>query len=233
MTTAPFPVMIFAAGLGTRLRPLTDGLPKALIPVGGITLIDRALALAREAGARRIVVNLHHLGQMIADHLAGQGDIALTWEREALLETGGGLRAALPLLGPGPVLTLNPDAVWTGANPLAALVAAWNPARMSGLLLTLPADRAMGHAAAGDFLTDAEGRLRRAAGAAGDVYLGAQILTTGALGDFAEAAFSLNRLWDRMIAEGRLYGLRHTGGWCDVGTLAGVAQAEALLRGAA
>jgi MurNAc alpha-1-phosphate uridylyltransferase len=232
MTAIP-PVMIFAAGLGTRLRPLTESLPKALVPVAGRPLIDRALDLARGAGARRAVVNLHHLGQMIADHLAGQGDIAFSCERDALLDTGGGLRAALPLLGPGPVLTLNSDAVWTGANPLVQLLAAWDPARMSGLLLTLPADLATGHAGTGDFLADAEGRLRRAAGAPGDVYLGAQILTTGELDAFAEPAFSINRLWDRMIAEGRLFGLRHRGGWCDAGTHAGLAGAEALLRGAA
>ena len=122
-TGAPDTMMLFAAGKGTRMAPLTDVTPKPLIPVAGRPLLDHALDLAREGGARRIVVNTHHLGDQIVRHLAGSG-VAISDEADALLETGGGLKKALPLLGDGPVLTMNPDVVWTGPNPVAALRAA-------------------------------------------------------------------------------------------------------------
>lgn len=223
--------MLFAAGFGTRMGALTADRPKPLIPVAGRPLIDRALDLCRAAGASPIVVNLHYRGEMLAGHLAGQG-VSLSWEQPEILETGGGLRAALPLLGSGPVLTLNPDAVWTGENPLAALAAAWDPARMDALLSVLPAAAAQGFAGPGDFVMDAQGRLSRAAGRPGLAYLGAQMLATGDLRAIPETAFSLNRVWDLMIARGRLFGLVHRGGWCDVGRPEGIATAEALLRSA-
>lgn len=218
--------MIFAAGRGTRMAPLTDRLPKPLIEVGGMTLLDRALDLAAEAAIARVVVNIHHLGSQIAGHLAGRRGIALSDESDALLETGGGLKKALPLIGPGPVMTLNPDAVWTGPNPLAALLAAWDPSRMDALLALVPSDRATARVGPGDFARDAEGRITRG----GDlVYGGAQIVRTDRLAEILEAAFSLNRLWDLMIAEGRAFGLVHSGGWCDVGRPDCIPAAEALL----
>lgn len=223
-----FAAMIFAAGLGTRMRPLTDALPKPLIEVAGRPLIDHALALARDAGCAPIVVNTHHLAGQIEGHLAGQ-EVILSHELQ-LLETGGGLRAALPHLGSGPVLLLNADVVWTGPNPLGQLAAGWDPVRMEGLLLTLPAAQALGHGGTGDFLADASGRLSRAAGRPGEVYLGAQILRTERLCEVAEPAFSLNLIWDRMIASGGLFGLRHQGAWCDVGHHGSIALAEALLK---
>ena len=227
-----FPLMLFAAGFGTRMGPLTADRPKPLIPVAGRALIDHALAIADAAGAAPRVANLHYLGDQIAGHLAGR-DVGLSWEREAILETGGGLRAALPLLGsgpdPGPVMTLNTDAVWTGQNPLIQLAAAWDDAAMDALLLLLPARQARGHAGSGDFLLDSAGRLVRAKGAPGAVYLGAQILRTDSLPAIPEAVFSLNRVWDRMIAEGRAFGVIHQGGWCDVGRPEGIAEAEAML----
>ena len=227
MTT--FPLMLFAAGMGPRMRPLTDALPKPLIPVAGRSLIDHALTLARAAGCAPIVVNTHYLADLIAGHLAGQ-DISLNHE-PVLLETGGGLRAALPLLGAGPVMILNSDAVWTGLNPLTQLARAWDAQRMDGLLLTLPVAKATGYQGAGDFRTDAQGRLTRARGQPGDVYLGAQILTTKALHAIPERMFSLNLLWDQMIVRARLFGLHHQGGWCDVGRPDSLSMAEALLRG--
>ncbi|WP_136683066.1 nucleotidyltransferase family protein [Falsirhodobacter xinxiangensis] len=217
------PLMLFAAGLGTRMGALTANRPKPMIPVAGKPLIDHALDIARGAGITRIVANTHYLPDQIAAHV----DIPLSYEPE-LLETGGGLRAALPLLGDGPVMTLNTDAVWTGANPLTQLLAAWNPARMDGLLLLLPADRATGHRGTGDFIGDP---LVRANGAPGLVYLGAQILKPEGLAGIAERKFSLNLLWDRMIAQGRLHGITHDGGWCDVGRPESIPLAEALLHG--
>lgn len=222
----PDALMLFAAGRGTRMAPITDRLPKPLVPVGGRTLLDRALDLALDAGIARIVVNIHYLGDQIADHLAGRAGITLSDESEALLDTGGGLRKALPLLGAEPVLTLNPDAVWTGPNPLAALLDAWDPARMDALLMLIPEERATARIGPGDFSRDAEGRLQRGGGL---VYGGAQIIRTEGLAGIDEEAFSLNLLWDRMIASGRAFGLIHEGGWCDVGRPDCIPVAEALL----
>lgn len=221
----PLPLMIFAAGLGTRMRPLTDMRPKPLIEVGGTTLLDRALALGRNAGAAPVVVNTHYLGAQIRRHLAGQ-DVLISSEAGSLLDTGGGLRKALPLLGAGPVMTLNPDVVWTGPNPLAALAAAWDETRMDALLALVPLDRATARKGAGDFTLDPEGRIARQ----GDlVYGGAQIIRPDLLAAIPERAFSLNRLWDQMIAEGRAFGMIHPGGWCDVGYPEAIPLAEALL----
>lgn len=218
--------MLFAAGFGTRMGALTATRPKPLIPVAGRPLIDHALALAEAAGVGRVVVNLHYLPNQIAAHLAGRPGVILSPEPE-ILETGGGLRAALPALGPGPVFTLNSDAVWTGANPLAQLRAAWDPAQMDALLLLVPPGRARGHAGGGDFLLDAGGRILRGSGA---IYSGAQILKTWNLAAIPDRVFSLNRVWDSMIAGGRAYGVVHSGGWCDVGRPENIATAEAMLR---
>jgi len=214
--------MIFAAGLGRRMAPLTDRLPKPLIPVAGRPLIDHAISLLRDAGIERIVVNTHYLAPLLEAHLAGTG--VETIHEPELLETGGGLRNALPLLGPGPVLTLNSDAVWRGENPVKALLRHWEPERMEALVSV--SDRVLGHAGAGDFLADEAGRLRRGPGL---IYLGAQILNPARLADVAEPVFSLNRVWDGMIADGGLYGLRYDGDWCDVGRPASIPLAEAML----
>ena len=222
--------MLFAAGFGTRMGALTAHRPKPLIPVAGRTLIDRALDLAAEAGCDPVVVNLHYLGQQIADHLAGR-PLHLSWERDLILETGGGLRHALPLLGPGPVATLNPDAVWTGPNPLIRLVDCWDEGTMDGLLMVAPVEAVYPKGGRADFSMDSQGRLSRHAstGGPGFVYLGAQIVRTEGLAAIEVPVFSLNRLWDAMIAEGRAFGLPHSGGWCDVGRPEGIAEAEAIL----
>lgn len=223
--------MLFAAGRGTRMGALTETRPKPLIEVAGRPLIDHALALADAAGTRPIVVNLHYLGDQIARHLVAR-PVTLSHE-PVLLETGGGLRQALPKLGTGPVMTLNADAVWTGANPLQQLAAAWDGDRMDALLLLAPRAQTRGHSGRGDFLLDSEGRIRRAEGAEAPVYLGAQILRTEGLAEIGEEVFSLNRLWDNLIARGRAFGVIHQGGWCDVGRPEGIAEAEALLKAAA
>ncbi|MFN3643134.1 MAG: nucleotidyltransferase family protein [Gemmobacter sp.] len=230
MRRRPDALMLFAAGFGTRMGALTADRPKPLIPVAGRPLIDHALALADAAGIARRVVNLHYRGEQLAAHLADRPGLALSWEREAILDTGGGLRAALPLLGPGPVLTLNTDAVWTGPNPLGALADGWDGQAMGALLLLAPRDRATGHAGPGDFAMDAGGRLTRGGPF---VYLGAQVIDPAALDAIPDRVFSFNRVWDRLIAEGRAFGLVHAGGWCDVGRPEGIALAEALLAGQA
>lgn len=231
MRNPPDALMLFAAGRGTRMAPLTDTTPKPLIPVGGVTLLDRALALARDGGARRIVVNTHHLGDRIAAHLAGS-DVVLSDERDLLLETGGGLRRALPLLGAGSdgtaVLTLNPDVVWTGPNPVAALRAAWDGARMDALLMLVPVDRAQGRVGGGDVSCAPDGRITRGGPL---VYTGAQIVRPGRLAEIAAEVFSLNALWDLLMAEDRAFGMIHPGGWCDVGRPECIALAERMLDG--
>ncbi|MFZ9198550.1 MAG: nucleotidyltransferase family protein [Paracoccaceae bacterium] len=223
-----FPLMVFAAGFGTRMGALTANRPKPLIPVAGKPLLDHALDLADEAGAVPVVVNTHYLADQIARHLAGR-PVTLSHEADEILETGGGLRKALPHLGDGPVMTLNSDAVWTGQNPLSQLVAQWDPDRMDALLLLLPVGQATGHNGTGDFVMGADGRIARAKGAAGLVYLGAQILRCEGLAEVDRRVFSLNLLWDEMIGRGRAFGLVHDGGWCDVGRPEGIAQAEAML----
>lgn len=224
MHADPNALMIFAAGLGTRMRALTAERPKPLIEVAGKPLIDHALDIAISAGIDTVIANIHYLPEQLAAHLAPRG-VALSLETE-ILETGGGLRRALPLLGEGPVFTMNADAVWTGTNPLAALGGAWDPMAMDALLMLIPRGRATGHTGPGDFLRDDDGCLARGPGL---VYSGAQIIKTEALNKIEEDVFSLNLLWDRMLAEGRLFGAVHDGGWCDVGHPAGIAEAESLL----
>ena len=225
MSVNPDAVMLFAAGFGTRMGVLTKDRPKPLIPVAGRPLIDHALDLAQGIHPARIVANLHYLPDQVTAHLEPKG-VTLSLEEPDILETGGGLRAALPLLDCDPVFTLNTDAVWAGPNPLKLLKQAWNADRMDALLMCVPVAQAVGHAGAGDFTADAEGRITRGPGL---IYGGAQIIRTGELHDFQEQAFSLNLLWDRMQKRGRLFALTYPGRWCDVGRPEGIALAEDLL----
>lgn len=223
-------LMIFAAGFGTRMGAITKTVPKPLIKVAGSALIDHALQVARGAGVRTIVINLHHLGQQIEAHL-GKQDLMLLWERDQILETGGGLKAALPHLGSGPVLLLNSDVVWTGQNPLVQLLANWDSRKMDALLLMATKENALGHKGTGDFVLDADGRITEwAKGKPAPVYLGAQMINPAAVRDWPEKVFSMTRIWDHYIAKGRAYGTMHQGGWCDVGTPDGIALAEGLLN---
>lgn len=228
MSQTPPALMLFAAGLGTRMAPLTDRLPKPLIEVGGQALLDRALDLAQAGGVGQIVVNMHYRAAQIAGHLADRPAIKLSDETAQLLDTGGGLRKALPLLGAGPVITMNPDAVWTGPNPVAALRAAWRPDQMDALLMLVPLQNARGRQGGGDFGLDAAGHLHRQ----GDlIYGGVQIIRTDLLAEIPQQVFSLNRLWDLQIAAGRAFGLIHRGQWCDVGRPDTIPLAEDLLHG--
>ncbi len=229
MRDFPFPLMIFAAGFGTRMGLLTRDRPKPLIPVAGKALIDHALETAFAAGARKVVVNTHYLANQIAAHLVGQ-DVAISHEADQILETGGGLRTALPLLGAGPVAILNSDGIWTGENPLLELASSWDGTRMEALLLLLPVAATLGHAAKADFALDADGRISRGLGGEDQVYVGASILNPARLADITDAAFSLNRPWNAMIAAGTAFGVVHQGGWCDVGHPQGIAEAERLLH---
>lgn len=225
MRATPRSIMLFAAGFGTRMGALTADRPKPLIKVAGRALLDHALDLAEDVP--RKVVNAHYRAEQIATHLAGHSDVSVLSETPDILDTGAGLRAALPLLGDRPVYTMNTDAVWAGPNPLHVLAAHWQPATMDALLLCLPPAQAIGHAGAGDFTLDADGRLSRGPGL---VYSGVQIVKTDTLHNMPDGAFSLNLLWDRMQADARLFGCTYPGKWCDVGHPAGIALAEDMLK---
>lgn len=227
----PFPLMIFAAGFGTRMGALTQGRPKPLIPVAGQPLIDHALEIGLQAGVTRTVVNTHYRADQMALHLAGR-DVAISHEAGTILETGGGLKAALPLLGDGPVATLNSDGIWTGANPLTQLAQAWDPHRMEALLLLLPLQRTLAHGAKADFHLAPDGRIGRDRGGEDHVFIGAQILQTPRIAATSDPVFSLNQPWTAMIAAGTAFGLIHDGDWCDVGHPEGIAAAERLIQSA-
>ncbi len=227
MRNNPDTLMIFAAGFGTRMGTLTRNRPKPLIEVCGKPLLDHALDQANAAGLETIVANAHYHSDQIVSHLAPKG-IAVSVEIDAPLDTGGGLKRALPLLGHQPVFTLNSDAVWTGENPLTELVNAWDPSRMDALLLLIEKDQAQGHTGTGDFMVNSNGQLMRGPG---HVYSGAQIIKTDRLRDRAEDVFSLNVIWNEMLVEQSLFGIIHHGAWCDVGHPGGIQEAETLLAG--
>lgn len=222
--------MVFAAGKGTRMRPLTDTHPKPLIEVAGKALLDHALDPLAKAGIAEAVVNTHYLADQIAAHTARRRAPRITISHEPdLLETGGGIARAAPLLGPGPILTLNADAVWQGPSPISTLQEAWR-GEMGALLLLVPHGQAVGHTGPGDFEMDAAGRLARRTGAqAPFVYTGAQILVPAPVYAWPEKAFSLNLVWDALIREGRLFGALYSGSWADVGQPSSLPLAEAML----
>ena len=218
--------MLFAAGFGTRMGALTADRPKPLIEVAGKPLIDHALALVQDYGADTIAINTHYMPEKLERHLSGTG-VLLSHETPDILETGGGLRAALPLLGDGPHFTMNTDAVWRGPNPLRQLSDIWNPEQMDALLLCVPKENAVGHIGKGDFLLGDAGRIKRGSGL---IYSGVQIIKTDLIHEVAAQSFSLNLLWDQMLAQGRLFGAEYPGKWCDVGHPGGIALAEAMIK---
>jgi MurNAc alpha-1-phosphate uridylyltransferase len=239
MIAVPQTAMVLAAGLGTRLRPLTNHTPKPLIAVAGRTLLDRCLDRLAEAGVTRIVVNFHWLGDQIRGHLKSRRDleVVLSDESDLLLETGGGILKALPLLGDQPFIAVNADLIWRDPpgqqSAVQRLAAAFDPAAMDALLLLQPREQADGHGGPGDFFLEADDRLRRRGSAAHApyVYTGVQILQPALFRDAPAGPFSLNILYDRAIAAGRLHGLAHRGTWMDVGTHDGLMHAEMMLHG--
>lgn len=233
--TAPTHAMVLAAGLGTRMRPLTLTRPKPLIAVAGRTMLDRALDRLRTAGVGRIVVNAHWLAPLLADHVAGQSDITLSPEAE-VLETGGGVVNALPLLGEDPFYVVNSDIIWTdGAVPaLERLARTWDDSRMDAVLLLVPTDRAMGYDGVGDFFLDPSGIPTRRGDRTGAplLFSGVQILAPRLFAGLAPTRFSLNLVYDRALAAGRLAAIIHDGGWYHVGTPDALEPTEAALRAA-
>lgn len=236
MPFAPTRAMVLAAGLGTRMKPGFPDLPKALVPVCGRPLIDHALDRLAAAGVETVVVNVHDRAEMLRAHLAARRapEILISDESELLLETGGGIARVLSLLGPTPFYTMNVDSLWIEGmgSALGRLAAQWDEARMDAFLLLAPVLHAVGYDGRGDFLMDATGRLTRRpeTWVAPFAWTGVQIVHPRLFAGCPDGPFSLNLLFDRAIAEGRLFGLRHDGIWMHVGTPEGRAAAEEVLR---
>lgn len=235
----PKTAMVLAAGLGKRMRPLTASRPKPLIEVARKALLDHLLERLRAAGVEKVVVNVHYLAGAVEAHLAKNPhglDIAISDERDLLLETGGGMVKAAPLIGADPFLVVNSDNLWIDgpADTLKLLASHWDGKRMDALLLLVPHARAENHRGMGDFHMDRNGRLRRRqrSHVAPFVYTGIQIVSKRLLEDAPEGPFSINLLWDRAIEQGRCFGAVHQGLWFDVGTPQAVKATELILEDA-
>jgi len=220
----PDAVMLFAAGFGTRMGALTSDRPKPLIKVAGLPLIDHALGLVRDLAPSRIVLNAHYNAQQIVDHVAGTG-VRVAVETPDILDTGGGLKAAMPLLESDVVFTMNTDAVWKGPNPLRILRDAWQD-DMQALLLCVPKGRAIGHAGKGDFDISDDGTATWGDDA---IYTGVQIIRLDTVSETAQDVFSLKTVWERLEAQGQLRAVTYPGEWCDVGRPEGIVLAEKML----
>ena len=227
--------MILAAGRGDRMRPLTEDRPKPLLSLRGRPLIDWVLDRFVQFGVSHVVVNVHYKGDQVRAHLAQRDDatISISDETDMLLDTGGGVRRALPLLGRMPFFVANSDAPWFdhGQSTLSMMAAMFDPARMDALLLVHSTADAIGYQGRGDFKLDAEGRLIRRARreTVPFVFTGVQVLAPALLADTADEPFSLNLVYDRAAAQGRLFGLRHEGDWMAINTPEGLAAAERAL----
>ncbi|WP_336970953.1 nucleotidyltransferase family protein [Sphingobium aromaticiconvertens] len=228
--------MLMAAGLGKRMRPLTATRPKPLVKVAGRALMDHALARMEAGGIRQVVVNVHYLADTVEAHLRvrkGDTQFLISDERAKLLETGGGLMRAKPLLGDAPFFCANSDNLWVDGprETFDMMRSLWDADRMDALLLLVPLARAQCHSGQGDFHMDAAGRLsrRKPSHVAPFVFTGVQILSPNLLVDPPGDVFSTNIFWNRAMQAGRLYGVSHQGLWFDVGTPQAIPVVEAML----
>lgn len=231
--------MVLAAGSGTRMRPITERIPKPLVKVGGRALIDHVLDRLAAIGVESAVVNVHHLADQIERHLAGRRapKILISDERKELLDTGGGVAKALPLLGTRPFFHVNSDTIWIeGVRPnLGRLAEAFDESRSDALLLLAPAASSIGYEGRGDYLLAADGQIKRRfeQETVPFVYAGAAILSPALFADAPSGAFSLVRLFDRASERRRLHGLLLEGTWMHVGTPAAIADAESAIAASA
>ena len=236
MSTTPRTAMVLAAGLGTRMRPLTDTRPKPLVEVAGKALLDHMLDRLADAGVEIAVVNVHYLAEQIERHVAARKRprVVISDERGQILGTGGGVVKALPQLGSAPFFHVNSDSIWIeGVTPnLTRLATAFDAATMDVLLLLAPTAGSVGYAGRGDFTMAPGGALtrREERDVAPFVYAGAAILTPAMFKGAPQGEFSLTTLFDRAAAAGRLHGLRLDGLWMHVGTPEAISEAEAAIR---
>ncbi len=234
----PQTAMILAAGLGKRMRPLTDTCPKPLIRIAGKPLIDWSLDLLAVAGVAKAIVNIHYLGDKLINHLEQRRnpEIVISDERDELLDSAGGIVKALPALGTGSFYILNADTFWIdrAGSSLIAMAEKWDASRMDMLLLLASFDRATGHSGSGDFIISRDGRLARSHGAPGGlIYAGAIIAHPRIFANAVVHPHSLNLYFDQAITAGRLYGTILDGQWITVGTPDAIAPAEAVIDAAA
>jgi MurNAc alpha-1-phosphate uridylyltransferase len=227
----PKSAMVLAAGLGKRMRPVTDTMPKPLVKIAGKTLLDRSLDTLAAAGVEKAVVNVHHFPDQIIRHVASRSapKIVISDESAGLLDSAGGIVRALPQLGSEPFFILNADTFWidSGRSNLERLALAWDPAEMDILIMLADIESATGHSGGTDFLLAASGRLARSKGLPeGLIYAGAAIVEPRIFAGASAAPHSLNLYFDRAIAEGRLYGMRMEGHWITVGTPGAIPLAE-------
>ncbi len=237
MSQMPDSAMVLAAGLGTRMRPLTDAAPKPLIEVAGKALMDYALDRFAGAGVKRAIVNVHYLADQIEAHLASrrEPEVIISDERELLLETGGGLKKARHLFGDAPIFCTNTDAIMLdegGTEACALLAESWDASKMDALLLLVPIVRTSGYDGRGDFDRTEDGRIAfRSGDAAPFVFTGLQMIKPALIDEGPDGPFSTRVLWDKAAAEGRLHGVIYRGDWLHVGDAAGLAAAAARLTG--
>lgn len=227
--------MVMAAGLGKRMKPLTDSIPKPLVRLCDRPLIDYAIDRLIEADIATIVVNVHYLADAVEQHLADRNDIEIiiSDERDHLLDTGGGAARVIGALGPGPFFVVNSDSVWLegiGAS-LTRMRERWNDEEMDCLMLLASTVTSVGYEGRGDFHMDVSGRLLRRpeSEVAPFVNTGAYLIHPRVFTELPDGAFSMNVLWDRAIEAERLYGIRHDGVWMHVGTPEALKQAEQLM----
>ncbi len=232
----PKNAMILAAGFGKRLRPITDKTPKPMLEVAGRTLLDHSIDHLAASGIEKVVINIHHLGSLIEQHITRRTDVevVISDESDEILETGGGIAKALPLLGEDPFFVINGDVLWLDGptSALRRLACTWDQSRMDALLLLHSTVEAYGYEGRGDFIVDPEGALIRRPEREISPYLfaGVQILQASSLAVAPAGFFSLNLIYDQAIEEDRLFGLIHDGDWFHIGTAGGLSEAEGYFR---
>jgi MurNAc alpha-1-phosphate uridylyltransferase len=223
--------MILAAGLGQRMRPLTETLPKPLIPVAGKSMLERTFEHLNEAKISHIVVNTHYLAPLIVERVKALYPQTILSHEDILLETGGGIKKALPLLRGDPFFVLNGDSIWIGTESLKSLEKNWDERKMEGVLLLIPREKAYGYEGRGDFFMDPQGGLYRPKKGhpAPYVFIGVQLLGRQLFHNAPSGPFSLNLLWDEALAKNRLYGHIHQGEWFHISTPQDITQYEPIL----
>lgn len=227
---------ILGAGFGSRMRPLTDTIPKPMVPLAGKPLIDHVIDRLTSVGVERIVVNVHYLADVLENHLRKKNDveIIISDERDELLDTGGGVLKALHHFGDEPFFIHNSDSVWVenGHNNLAEMVKLFDPKKMDNLLCLANRHTSLGYDGNGDFLLSDEGLISRKPKevASDHVFIGASLATKSLFDQSPKGAFSLNKLWDAAIVNNRVYGIKHQGIWMHVGTTEALSDAEDCIR---
>lgn len=224
--------MILAAGFGKRMRPLTDNLPKPLIVVGGRSMLERTFQHLTHLGIKDVVVNTHYLPHLLEEKARTLWPSVKISHEDEILETGGGIKKALPLLGEAPFFTLNGDSVWTHSEGLKTMEKTWDDKKMDALLLLLPKEKAHGYEGDGDFSLSSSGTLTRPQSSkpAPLVYIGVQLVHPRLFLDSPEGAFSMNLLWNKALDKGRLYGMVHEGDWYHLSTPHDVEKYDSKLK---